>query len=163
MNTTPRCIQISTAESCTSGSLASRITDIKGSSNFFKGGVVSYSEESKRTILNIKTEDIYSAECAKEMAQNVCTLLNADIGIAITGYIEKPYTAWACIFQQITYTTYYTSTFPINLQECYSGNIDDLDRNERKQLYVSKIIEKLNDPYFLDYNHPLTIHYQNKT
>lgn len=78
------------AESCTGGLLASRITDIPGSSNYFKLGLVTYSNESKNKLLNIPIETIkkygaVSKEVASLMAKNVRKLAGASYGIGITG------------------------------------------------------------------------------
>merc|ERR1712159_919576 len=50
------CCTISTAESCTGGAIASRITSVAGSSNYFKGSVVTYNDDMKIKILNVNPE-----------------------------------------------------------------------------------------------------------
>jgi nicotinamide-nucleotide amidase len=81
---------ISFAESCTGGSLSKRIVLIPGASKVFKGSIVSYSNNSKINILNIKNEDLkkYSAvseKVAKEMARNAMKIFNSDYSISTTG------------------------------------------------------------------------------
>lgn len=81
---------LSVAESCTAGLFMKRITDVPGSSNYFRGGVVSYSNDSKIKILNVKVKDIkqkgaVSSEVAKAMANGVKKLLDSDYGVSITG------------------------------------------------------------------------------
>ncbi|MFH1854723.1 MAG: competence/damage-inducible protein A [Candidatus Omnitrophota bacterium] len=81
---------VATAESCTGGLLADRITNIPGSSRYFKMGVVVYSNESKNKLLGISEEIIkkygaVSKEAASLMAKNVRTLAKTDIGIGISG------------------------------------------------------------------------------
>jgi nicotinamide-nucleotide amidase len=78
------------AESCTGGLLANRITDAPGSSNYFKLGLVTYSNESKNKLLNIQIKTIkkygaVSKEVASLMAKNVRILAEADYGIGISG------------------------------------------------------------------------------
>lgn len=78
------------AESCTGGLAAKRMTDLPGASEVFRGGVVTYTDEVKTTLLDIdpdvlRTEGAVSAEVAAEMAENVREKLRADIGIGITG------------------------------------------------------------------------------
>lgn len=78
------------AESCTGGLLTNRITDIPGSSKYFKMGIVAYSNESKTKLLNIPLEIIkkYSAvseEVTILMAKNIRMLAQTDIGIGISG------------------------------------------------------------------------------
>ena len=81
---------LAVAESCTGGLLASRITDVPGSSRYFIGGIVAYSNEVKIKILGVHRETIerhgaVSEECAREMALGVAHLLNADLAISTTG------------------------------------------------------------------------------
>jgi len=81
---------VATAESCTAGLLAHMLTNIPGSSEYFKGGVVAYSNEVKVKLLGVKEETLnkygaVSHETAYEMALGVKKLLNVDIGIATTG------------------------------------------------------------------------------
>lgn len=80
----------SAAESCTGGELAKRFTDMPGASAFFKGGVVTYTNEAKVKLLGIDTALIeekgaVSHEVAKAMAENVRALLGTDIGVGVTG------------------------------------------------------------------------------
>ena len=81
---------ISFAESCTGGALSKRIVLIPGASEFFNGSIVSYSNNSKINILNIKTEDIkkysvVSEKVANEMAINAMKVFNSDYSISTTG------------------------------------------------------------------------------
>jgi len=78
------------AESCTGGLVAKRMTDLPGASEVFRGGVVTYTDESKAILLDIdpdviRTEGAVSAEVAAEMAELVRTKLGADLGLGITG------------------------------------------------------------------------------
>ncbi|HBF12682.1 MAG TPA: competence/damage-inducible protein A [Deltaproteobacteria bacterium] len=81
---------LSVAESCTGGLIANRITNIAGSSSYFLGGVVSYSNESKIKILGVSADTIkkqgaVSPQCALEMAQGIRRITKADYGISVTG------------------------------------------------------------------------------
>lgn len=83
-------LTLATAESCTGGYLAHMITSVPGSSRYFKGSVIAYSNEVKITQLGVSTEDLkqqgaVSEEVAKAMAEGVKKELNADIAIATTG------------------------------------------------------------------------------
>ncbi|SHH12539.1 competence/damage-inducible protein cinA [Thermosyntropha lipolytica DSM 11003] len=78
------------AESCTGGLLSKMITDLPGSSEYFWGGVVTYSNEAKQKILGVNAETLarygaVSEETAREMLRGVLSLAGADIGAAITG------------------------------------------------------------------------------
>ena len=83
-------LTVSTAESCTSGLLASRLTDVPGSSQYFKGGSVCYSNELKINDIGVDKDliEIYGAvseEVAESLAKNIAKKNNTDIGIGITG------------------------------------------------------------------------------
>ncbi len=83
-------LTLATAESCTGGKIAHKITSISGSSTYYKGTVVSYATKIKKELLKIpeeiiKKHTVVSEEVALLMAQNVRKLLNTDIGIATTG------------------------------------------------------------------------------
>jgi len=81
---------ISVAESCTGGNVAHRITSVPGSSTYFLGGVVSYANSAKTTLLGVSTEllDRYgavSAECAAAMASGARSAFRSDIAVSTTG------------------------------------------------------------------------------
>ncbi len=84
-----RHLTLATMESCTGGLLASTITDVPGSSVYFKGGFVSYTNEVKIALgidpALIERYGAVSREAAEAMAQVVRQTLNADIGVGITG------------------------------------------------------------------------------
>lgn len=81
---------LATAESCTGGKIAQRITSVSGASNYFRGGIVSYATDTKISQLNvnpdtIKKFSVVSAEVAKEMAVGVQKAMKSDYAIATTG------------------------------------------------------------------------------
>lgn len=81
---------IATAESCTGGKIAQMLTSVSGASDYFRGSVVSYSEESKIKLLGVEAElikkyDVVSAEVASEMAKGIQKILKSDYAIATTG------------------------------------------------------------------------------
>jgi nicotinamide-nucleotide amidase len=83
-------LTLSVAESCTGGLLGGEITKISGSSEYFMGGIISYSNEVKINQLGVNKSiiELYGAvsfETASEMAINVKKLFKTDIGISITG------------------------------------------------------------------------------
>ena len=83
-------LTIAAAESLTGGMFQKELTAIPGAGNLLKGGVVCYTPEVKQTVLNVKKETIanhgvVSSQCAKELAENVAQIMNADIGISFTG------------------------------------------------------------------------------
>ena len=83
-------VRLATAESCTGGMVAARLTDISGSSASFAGGIVAYSNEVKRSELEVPEELLVeygavSAEVAAAMAEGARHRLGADVAVAVTG------------------------------------------------------------------------------
>jgi len=109
---------LSSAESCTGGWLAKCCTDIAGSSVWFDRGVVTYSNQSKQDLLNVKASTLdkfgaVSEQTAIEMAQGCLATSGADISVSITGIAgpdggssDKPvgtvWLAWATQFSAKT-------------------------------------------------------------
>ncbi len=102
--------RIATAESCTAGMLAARLTDRAGSSAYVAGGVVAYANEAKSGVLGVDPALIaehgaVSAQVAEAMAAGALRRLDADTAVAITGVAgpgggteEKPVgTVWFCV------------------------------------------------------------------
>ncbi|MEE9284387.1 MAG: competence/damage-inducible protein A [Dehalococcoidia bacterium] len=86
---TQRGLTLATMESCTGGLLASTITDVPGSSSYFRGGLVTYATDIKAANgvdpRLIEEHGVISAEVASAMARAARTRLGADIGIGVTG------------------------------------------------------------------------------
>lgn len=81
---------LATAESCTGGLVAARLTDVAGASDVYVGGIVSYSDEVKLAQLAVSKETLrrhgaVSAETATEMANGARGALGADVAVAVTG------------------------------------------------------------------------------
>ena len=84
---------IATMESCTGGFVASSITDIDGSSSVLKFSAVTYSNEYKIK-MGVSKEvidkySVYSINVAREMAKKISDFANSDIGVGITGKINR--------------------------------------------------------------------------
>jgi len=105
-----RDLKLAVAESCTGGMVAERITSVPGSSRFFLGGAVVYSNELKTLFadvppLLIEAHGAVSKEVALALADNIREICNADIGLGITGIAgptggteEKPIgTVWIAV------------------------------------------------------------------
>ena len=101
---------ISTAESCTGGAIASLITSVPGSSAYFEGSVVSYSNKIKKSLLGVKESTLdqfgaVSEETVKEMLTGLLQKMNTDYGIAVSGIMgpdggtpDKPVgTVWIAV------------------------------------------------------------------
>ena len=85
-----RGLTLATAESCTGGLVAARLTSVPGSSDVVLGGVVAYADEVKRAELGVAAELIaehgaVSAEVAEAMAHGARERLGADVAVAVTG------------------------------------------------------------------------------
>jgi PncC family amidohydrolase len=85
-----RGLKLATAESCTGGLVANRITDVPGSSDYFIGGVVAYAYEAKVALVHVSWDTLrqhgaVSRETVIEMARGVRTALGANIGVSISG------------------------------------------------------------------------------
>jgi CDP-diacylglycerol--glycerol-3-phosphate 3-phosphatidyltransferase len=83
-------LTLALAESCTGGLIAAHVTDQPGSSAYFLGGIVSYSDASKREMLAVpadllKGKGAVSSEVAKAMAEGARRRLGSDLGAAVTG------------------------------------------------------------------------------
>ncbi len=82
--------QLALAESCTGGLIGHRITNVPGSSKFFRGSVVAYSNEAKEELLGVRSETLrlhgaVSVETAAEMAAGARERLAAPVALAVTG------------------------------------------------------------------------------
>lgn len=85
-----RQLQLALAESCTGGLIASLITDVPGSSEYFLGGVVAYAYEAKEQLLDIPHDLLLAHGAVSEsvtrvLARNVRRALSADVAVGITG------------------------------------------------------------------------------
>ena len=85
-----RGLTLSAAESCTGGLFSKHMTDLPGSSAYFRGGIVSYATDLKHSILGVNSETLekhgaVSEETAREMAEGCRKVCGSDLAIAITG------------------------------------------------------------------------------
>lgn len=135
-------LTVATAESCTGGLLGHILTSVSGSSAYYAGGVIAYSNAIKEALLGVRHETLLahgavSHETAREMAAGAREALNADIGLSTTGIAgptggtaEKPV---GLVYIGIS-TTEKTESY-----ECqFNGS-----RGLVKQQTVEKLLEKL--------------------
>ena len=85
-----RGLTVATAESCTGGLVAHLITEVPGSSGYFRGGVVAYSDDVKRDAVGVadavlRVHGAVSAQVAVALAEGVRGRLGADLGVGVTG------------------------------------------------------------------------------
>jgi nicotinamide-nucleotide amidase len=95
-------LTLAVAESCTGGLIGHRLTDVPGASDYFLGGVVSYSNDAKQDLLRVPPAVLarhgaVSPETARDMARGVKEVFHAAVGLAVTGIagpgggsLEKP-------------------------------------------------------------------------
>jgi nicotinamide-nucleotide amidase len=101
---------LAVAESCTGGLMAKRITDVPGSSTYFRGGVIAYADRVKLELLGVEEGVLAEGGAVSEavaagLARGVADLLHADVGVGITGIAgpgggtpEKPVgTVWFAV------------------------------------------------------------------
>lgn len=136
---------IATMESCTGGGVADAITSIEGASEVLKFSAVTYSNEGKMK-MGVPKEvidmySVYSMETAHEMALNISREANSDIGIGITGKLNRAdvnnnYGKDNQVFVSIYYKdNYYDMVI----------NVDKKSRKQNKIVIIDKIIEKLGE------------------
>ena len=143
---TEKGLTISTAESCTGGLLSSKLTDVSGSSAFVHLNFVTYSNEAKNKILNVKKETLekygaVSEECAYEMACGLYNATGADICVSTTG-IAGPTGGSAEKPVGLMYSAIYTkSKFKI-----YKIQLDsDTERIKMKELFAREVLKNIFD------------------
>ncbi len=126
-------LTLSTAESCTGGRIAAKITALAGSSAYFKGGIVAYSNEVKESLLNVSRDTLdefgaVSEETVVEMVKGAMKALNTDCAVATSGIAgpgggtpEKPVgTVWIA-------AGYREKIFTMK-QEGDSGRLQNMER-----------------------------------
>ena len=106
-------LTLSTAESCTAGNVAAAITAIPGSSHFYRGGIIAYSNEVKENMLGVNPETLenkgaVSEETVIEMVKGAMKSMNSDCAVATSGIAgptggtpDKPVgTVWIAVGKQ---------------------------------------------------------------
>ncbi len=132
-------LKIATAESCTGGMVSTYITAVSGASKVFEMGLTTYSNRIKNEILKVDKQTLdtigaVSYDTAKQMAENICKLSGADIGVSVTGVAGPDSQDGYCV-----------GTVFIGL--CLSGkaeatrlNIEPRDRNYVREQAVLEIL-----------------------
>ena len=141
---TDKGLKLSLAESCTGGMIGAEITSLSGSSAFFLGSAVTYSNESKERILKVERQSLIdngavSEQVAKEMALGSLYAYSSDIAGSVTGIAgpnggtpEKPVgTVWMAVTDGKTTKTY---------ENHFKGSRDDI-RQSTRDVLIEHIIE----------------------
>ena len=137
-------LKISTVESCTGGLLSSKLTDISGSSNFITLNLITYSNEAKKTFLNVtykilKENGAVSEECAFQMAKGLYDLTKSDICVSTTG-IAGPTGGSTDKPVGLMYSTIYSLDKSATYKILVNPNES---RVEIKNLFTNKVLENL--------------------
>ena len=131
-------LRIATAESCTGGLLAKKITDVSGASRIFEMGLVAYANRIKQEFLDVSEEILIekgavSSETAEAMARGIAKISKADIGVGITGIAgptggtpEKP-------VGLVYFSVYFNGEVTTN-ELRLSGNRDEIREQTTKEV-----------------------------
>ena len=143
---TERGLKLSLAESCTGGMIGAELTSISGSSEFFLGSAVTYSNESKQSILGVSEASLIefgavSEAVAKEMALGSLKVYGSDISASVTGIAgpnggtpDKPVgTVWMAVTDGVTIIAY---------ENHFQGSRDEI-RRMTVEVLIENIIEFL--------------------
>ena len=136
---------ISTMESCTSGLIASMITDTEGASAVFPGGYVTYLNKTK--ILCgvdekiIKEHGVYSKQCARAMAETAQKNLHTEIAVGITGTTGNVDPNNADSMQGKVFFCILVGEKAYDFE--YNAEVTQMSRHEIKELYADKVFEEL--------------------
>jgi len=139
-----RSLTLAVAESCTGGRLGDAITDVPGSSAYFLGGVISYGNEAKFSLLGVDRSTLesmgaVSEEVALMMADGVRKRLGASIGVGITG-IAGPTGATPAKPVGLVYIAVSSSERSLSARSVFAGS-----RSEVKAQAVLKALEMLSE------------------
>lgn len=132
---------ISFAESCTGGMLASTIINVSGSSSVIKESYITYSEEAKMKILNVKKDTlnkytVYSKEVALEMVEGLKKISNSDVCVSVTGIAESDNSLCSCDFAIMINDEIFVEKYET------TGSRNDVRQSYTKHI-LTKILEKL--------------------
>lgn len=141
-------LKIATAESCTGGLLAKKITDVSGSSRIFDMGIISYANRIKNEFLEVSNETLdtfgaVSEETAKQMAIGVTKLAKSDIGVGITGIAgptggtpDKP-------VGLVYFSVYFKVNDKVIVKKLMlNGNRDEI-REQTTELVIKEVIDNV--------------------
>lgn len=136
-----RGITLGSAESLTGGLFASTIASIPGVSSFFKGAIVSYSNEVKENVLKVDSylinqKGVVSSDVAKAMAEGARRVLGVDLAISFTGNAGPNVMEGKPV--GLVYIGIYYEGITITIENYFKGS-----RNEIREQCVMKALEKI--------------------
>ena len=141
-------LKIATAESCTGGLLAKKITDVSGASNVFEFGIVSYSNRIKNEFLAVSNdileeEGAVSEETAKQMAREVAKLGKADIGVGITGFAGPTGDEVGLVYVSV----YFNNNDMVNVKRLMLNGGRDKIREKAADISIKYVLDLLMEVY----------------
>ena len=121
---------ISTAESCTGGYIAHKITSIAGASHYFNGSVVSYNNDIKNSILNVDADMLkevgaVSEPVVRQMVMNITKLMNTNCGIAVSGIMGPDGGSQTKPVGTVWIATKYNERLSTQLYNVHSGSREE--------------------------------------
>ena len=138
---------IATMESCTGGGVANAITNIEGASEIIGFSAVTYSNDAKK-MMNVSSEvidkySVYSMECANEMSHIISLKANSDIGVGVTGKLNRVDVNNPFGEDNVVFISVYDS----NKKKYFNARVDAVmgSRTENKELVIKKVIELVNE------------------
>lgn len=138
---------IATMESCTGGGVSNAITNCEGSSEVLKFSAVTYSNLYKIK-MGVSEEiidkySVYSMECADEMSFNISKFANSDIGIGITGKLNRVDSNNLYGEDNVVFISIYNKNTNLYVRELLK--VSEVNRVLNKELVIDKIVELLNN------------------
>lgn len=141
-------MKIATMESCTGGAVANAITNVEGASEVISFSAVTYSNEAKVKMgvneKTIQTYTVYSIEVAREMAKRISEIADSNIGIGITGKINREDIQNKHGENDKIYVSIYIKEENKNI-DFEVRAIANVSREENKRLIIKRLREKLKE------------------
>lgn len=142
-------LKLATAESCTGGLIAKRITDVSGSSAVFECGIVSYANRIKHSVLGVKNETLekygaVSEQTAREMVAGALNVSGADLAVAVTG-IAGPNSDSTDKPVGLVYIAFSDGkeTIVKKYLNAFDGNVRENNRNKSADEALNSVLEYL--------------------
>ena len=135
---------LATAESCTGGGIGNALTAVPGASSVFKGGVISYCNDVKRSLLAVPADTLekygaVSAQTAEAMARGARTALHTDIAVSVTGLAGPTADEYGNPVGTV-YIGYADDNACISRHFCFDGNRNEI-RMQAVDAALSLILE----------------------
>lgn len=139
--------KIATMESCTGGGVADAITSIEGASEIMGFSAVTYSNDAKM-MMGVSPDvinkySVYSMECANEMSRNICIKANSDIGVGVTGKLNRVDVNNPFGEDNVVFISVYDKTKDVY----YNSKVDAVlkSRKDNKKLVIKEVIKLVNE------------------